>query len=56
MGKESVRLIANNKKAYHDYFIDETYVSQTTIGKFVDDGSSQPSREVIVDECSDVGS
>ena len=24
MGKESVRLIANNKKAYHDYFIDET--------------------------------
>ena len=23
--KESVRLIANNKKAYHDYFIDETY-------------------------------
>ena len=25
MGKESVRLFANNKKAYHDYFIDETY-------------------------------
>ena len=25
MGKESVRLIANNKKAYHDCFIDETY-------------------------------
>lgn len=25
MGKESVRLIANNKKAYYDYFIDETY-------------------------------
>ena len=25
MGKESVRLIANNKKAYQDYFIDETY-------------------------------
>ena len=25
MGKESVRLIANNKKAYHDYFIDEAY-------------------------------
>ena len=25
MGKESVRLIANNKKAYHDYFIDDTY-------------------------------
>ena len=23
--KESSRLIANNKKAYHDYFIDETY-------------------------------
>ena len=23
MGKESVKLIANNKKAYHDYFIDE---------------------------------
>lgn len=25
MGKESVKLIANNKKAYHDYFIDDTY-------------------------------
>ena len=25
MSKEAVKLIANNKKAYHDYFIDETY-------------------------------
>ena len=25
MGKESIKLIANNKKAYHDYFIDEKY-------------------------------
>ena len=25
MEKESFRLIANNKKAYHDYFIDEAY-------------------------------
>ncbi|MDO5425070.1 MAG: SsrA-binding protein SmpB [Eubacteriales bacterium] len=25
MGKDSEKLIANNKKAYHDYFIDETY-------------------------------
>ncbi|MBQ7447035.1 MAG: SsrA-binding protein SmpB [Eubacterium sp.] len=25
MGKDSVKLIANNKKAYHDYFIDGTY-------------------------------
>ena len=25
MAKESQKLIANNKKAYHDYFIDETY-------------------------------
>lgn len=24
MGKDSVKLIANNKKAYHDYFVDET--------------------------------
>ena len=23
--KESVKLIANNKKAYHDYFIEDTY-------------------------------
>lgn len=23
MGKDSIKLIANNKKAYHDYFIDE---------------------------------
>ena len=25
MAKESIKLIANNKKAYHDYFIEETY-------------------------------
>ena len=25
MGKESIKLVANNKKAYHDYFIDDTY-------------------------------
>ena len=25
MGKESVKLIANNKKAYHDYFIEDTW-------------------------------
>ena len=25
MAKESVKLIANNKKAYHDYFIDDKY-------------------------------
>ena len=24
-GKESQKLVANNKKAYHDFFIDETY-------------------------------
>lgn len=25
MGKDSIKLIANNKKAYHDFFIDEKY-------------------------------
>lgn len=25
MGKESIKLIANNKKARHDYFIEQTY-------------------------------
>lgn len=25
MAKESMKLIANNKKAYHDYFIEDTY-------------------------------
>ncbi len=25
MGKEQIRLIANNKKAYHDYFIEDKY-------------------------------
>lgn len=25
MGKENFKLIANNKKAYHDYFIDDKY-------------------------------
>jgi SsrA-binding protein len=25
MGKDSKKLVANNKKAYHDYFIEDTY-------------------------------
>ena len=25
MGKDSIKLIANNKKAYHDFFIEETF-------------------------------
>ena len=25
MGKDSIKLIANNKKAYHDYFIEQKY-------------------------------
>ena len=25
MGKDSIKLIANNKKARHDYFIEDTY-------------------------------
>ncbi len=25
MSKETMKLVANNKKAYHDYFIDDTY-------------------------------
>ena len=25
MGKDSIKLIANNKKAYFDYFIDEKF-------------------------------
>jgi SsrA-binding protein len=25
MAKENIKLIANNKKAYHDYFIEDTY-------------------------------
>ncbi len=25
MAKESMKLVANNKKAYHDFFIDEKY-------------------------------
>lgn len=25
MGKSNIKLIANNKKAYHDYFIEDTY-------------------------------
>ncbi len=25
MGSQTVKLIANNKKAYHDYFVDDTY-------------------------------
>ena len=25
MAKESMKLVANNKKAYHDYFVDEKF-------------------------------
>ena len=25
MGTQTVKLIANNKKAYHDFFVDDTY-------------------------------
>ena len=25
MGKDDIKLISNNKKAYHDYFVEETY-------------------------------
>ena len=25
MGKDNIKLIANNKKAYHDFFVEETY-------------------------------
>ena len=25
MAKEAMKLVANNKKAYHDYFIEEKY-------------------------------
>ena len=25
MGKDSIKLIANNKKAFHDYFIEDKY-------------------------------
>ena len=25
MAKENIKLIANNKKAYHDYFVEETF-------------------------------
>ena len=30
-GKESQKLIANNKKAYHDFFIDETYEDRKSV-------------------------
>lgn len=31
MAKESIKLIANNKKAYHDYFIEETYEASISL-------------------------
>ena len=31
MGKESVKLIANNKKAYHDYFIEDKYEARISL-------------------------
>ena len=31
MGAESIKLIANNKKAYHDYFIEDTYEAEISL-------------------------
>lgn len=31
MAKESYKLVANNKKAYHDYFIEDTYEAGITL-------------------------
>lgn len=31
MSKDSYKLVANNKKAYHDYFIEETYEAGITL-------------------------
>ena len=31
MGKDSIKLIANNKKAYHDYFIEDTYEADVSL-------------------------
>ena len=31
MGKSSIKLIANNKKAYHDFFIDDTFEAGVSI-------------------------
>lgn len=52
MGKESIKLIANNKKAYHDYFVDDTYEAGishsrnrseiSTYGKMQHQGSVYP--------------
>ena len=31
MSKDSYKLVANNKKAYHDYFIEDTYEAGITL-------------------------
>ena len=36
MGKESFKLVANNKKAYHDYFIDEKYETGIELARTID--------------------
>ena len=31
MGKTSIKLIANNKKAYHDFFIEDTFEASISL-------------------------
>jgi hypothetical protein len=35
--------------------VDETHVSETAIGKLVDDGSTHEVGNVVIDECTDIG-
>mgnify|MGYP006360428051 CR=1 FL=1 len=40
----------------HFGFVDKAHVSEAAVGKFIDNGTTEPLGEIIVDESTDVGS
>lgn len=41
--------------AAHLFLIEETHVSDSAVSKAVDNRAAQPSGEIIIDECADIG-
>lgn len=40
----------------HFGFIDQAHVSETAVGELVDDGTSQPAGQIVIDNSTEVGS
>ena len=40
----------------HFGFIDQAHVPETAVGEFIDDGTSQPAGQIVIDDSADIGS